>query len=413
MNKIDSGIFVHPWDIVHEGAEQVLETISDLGVSRINLATSYHAGRYILPRDPKQRVFHAEEGVVYFKPDPGYFVKSLLKPIRSSKFADVDVVELVTQESKKYNLGVNSWTVTLHNSNFAKSHPELAVVDAFGDVDQNFICPSHKETIEYVKALVQNLAGQYDLNAIQLESIGYPWSLKHNDQHEIFGSRLEPLVSELITTCFCDNCTELMSKSNLKPEEMKKLVVKIVDTSLRMPSNVMHSVPPEEIMRNAYVLSSDIDLLHDLLKFKHGHTNETLQEVRNALRDIRSRKTQLRLLAQGGSSMEFSVGRGCEGINLSSASKILDGIDLVTYVKEPENVYYQVLWTKFEIQEACSLHASLRINFPITTSRGTLEAEMNAALEAGATGLEFYNYGWTNKKGLEWLKKSLSNVANP
>jgi len=413
LNKIDSGIFVHPWDIVHEGAEQVLETISDLGVSRINLATSYHAGRYILPRDPKQRVFHAEEGVVYFKPDPGYFVKSLLKPIRSSKFADVDVVELVTQESKKYNLGVNSWTVTLHNSNFAKSHPELAVVDAFGDVDQNFICPSHKETIEYVKALVQNLAGQYDLNAIQLESIGYPWSLKHNDQHEIFGSRLEPLVSELITTCFCDNCTELMSKSNLKPEEMKKLVVKIVDTSLRMPSNVMHSVPPEEIMRNAYVLSSDIDLLHDLLKFKHGHTNETLQEVRNALRDIRSRKTQLRLLAQGGSSMEFSVGRGCEGINLSSASKILDGIDLVTYVKEPENVYYQVLWTKFEIQEACSLHASLRINFPITTSRGTLEVEMNAALEAGATGLEFYNYGWTNKKGLEWLKKSLSNVANP
>ena len=165
-------------------------------------------------------------------------------------------------------------------------------------------------------------------------------------------------------------------------------------------------------MRNAYVLSSDIDLLHDLLKFKHRCTNETLQQVRNALKDIRSRKMQLRLLAQGGSSMEFSVGRGCEGINLGSASKILDGIDLVTYVKESENVYYQVLWTKFEIEKACSLHASLRINFPIATNRGALEAEMNAALEAGATGLEFYNYGWTNKKGLEWLKKSLSNVEN-
>jgi len=397
---------------MHEGVDHVLETISDLGMSRINLATSYHAGRYILPRDPKQRVFHAEEGVVYFKPDMGYFVKSVLKPIRSTKFTDVDVVELMTRDSKNYNLGVNSWTVTLHNSNFAKSYPELAVVDAFGDVDQNFICPSHEETIEYVKGLVQNLAGQYELNAIQLESIGYPWSLKHNDQHEIFGSRLEPLVSELITTCFCDRCTELMARSNLKPQETRKLVVKIIDTSFGMPSNVMQSVSPEEIMRNAYVLSSDIDLLHDLLKFKHSCTNETLQQVRNALKDIRSRKTQLRLLAQGGSSMELSVGRGCEGINLGSASKILDGIDLVTYVKEPDNVYYQVLWTKFEIQEGCSLHASLRINFPITTNRGTFEAEMNAALEAGATGLEFYNYGWTNKKGLEWLKKSLSNVEN-
>ena len=152
---------MHPWDVMHEGAAQVLETISDLGVSRINLATSYHAGRYILPRDPKQRVFHAEEGVVYFKPDMGYFAKSVLKPIRSSRFADVDVVEVVTRESKNYNLGVNSWTVTLHNSNFARSHPELAVVDAFGDIDQNFICPSHEETIEYVKGLVQNLAEQY------------------------------------------------------------------------------------------------------------------------------------------------------------------------------------------------------------------------------------------------------------
>ncbi|HYB04322.1 MAG TPA: hypothetical protein VED17_07665, partial [Nitrososphaerales archaeon] len=76
-------------------------------------------------------------------------------------------------------------------------------MDAFEEVDQNFLCPARPETIEYVKALMRNLAEGYELNAIQLEAIGYPWSLRHNDQHQIFGSRLEPLVSELITTCFC------------------------------------------------------------------------------------------------------------------------------------------------------------------------------------------------------------------
>jgi len=409
LKNIDSGIFVHPWDVIHEGAGKLLKTISDLGVNRINLATSYHAGRYILPRDPVQRIFSAEEGVVYFKPDPTYYEKTPLKPIRSSKFGDVDVVDLVTRESKNYGLSVNSWTVTLHNSNFARSHPELAVVDAFGVVDQNFICPSHEGTIEYVKGLVRNLADRYDLHAIQLESIGYPWSLKHNDQHEIFGSRLEPLVSELLTTCFCKKCTDKMTGVGMDPQEMKRLVSRIVDTSFSLPANVMQSIPPEEIMRNAYVLSSEVDSLHNLIRFKHRCTTETLQTLRDALKDS---GVYLRLLAQGGSSLEFSVGRGCEGFNIQEASKILDGIDLVTYVREPENVYYQVLWTKFEVHDNCSLHASLRTNFPISTSRTALEAQMRAALEAGATGLEFYNYGWTNGKGLEWLKQSLENVRN-
>ncbi|HYB04321.1 MAG TPA: hypothetical protein VED17_07660 [Nitrososphaerales archaeon] len=65
MKKIDSGTFVHPWDVVHEGADNLLETVSGLEVNRINLATSYHAGRYILPRNPKKRIFQAGEEVVY------------------------------------------------------------------------------------------------------------------------------------------------------------------------------------------------------------------------------------------------------------------------------------------------------------------------------------------------------------
>jgi hypothetical protein len=412
LKKIDSGIFVHPWDVVHEGVENLLETVSGLGVNRINLATSYHAGRYILPRDPKQRIFQAEEGVVYFKPDLSFFERSLLKPVRSTKFGNVDVLEEVTKAAKNYNLAVNSWTVTLHNSHFAKSHPELAVEDAFGEIDQNFLCPSRPETIEYVKALVRNLAEKYELNAIQLEAIGYPWSLRHNDQHEIFGSRLEPLVSELITTCFCKNCTEKMARLGMNPEEARKLVTQIVDTSFSMPSNVMQFVPSEEIIRNSHVLSTDLSALYELLKFKQQVIKEMLEALRDALRDSNSQKVQLRLLALGGSSLELSVGRGCEGINLHDASQVLDGIDLVTYVKEPENVYYQVLWTKFEVEARCSLHASLRINYPIANTRSALESQMKAALDAGVTGLEFYNYGWTNRKGLEWLRQSLASVQN-
>ncbi|MCR8486979.1 MAG: hypothetical protein NDP22_01015 [Crenarchaeota archaeon] len=43
-----------------EGAENVMNLLSEIGVTHINLATSYHCGRYIRP-------IIAKEGVIYFE----------------------------------------------------------------------------------------------------------------------------------------------------------------------------------------------------------------------------------------------------------------------------------------------------------------------------------------------------------
>ena len=69
-------MYVHPWDVADEGPDSVLERITSTGIRVVNLATSYHSGRYLLQHNPKRRkVYFAEEGVVYFKPDPAYFQK--------------------------------------------------------------------------------------------------------------------------------------------------------------------------------------------------------------------------------------------------------------------------------------------------------------------------------------------------
>ena len=409
---INAGIFLHPWDILDEGSEQVFSRIKEAGIKHVNLATSYHSGRYILPHNPKRKTYFAEEGVVYFRPDPSFFEDTPVKPKMSSQFPDVDVVALATQEARKYGIGVNSWTVTLHNSRLGRAHPEAAVVNPYGDTDYNFLCPNNPNSRKFLIGLVRNLAEKYELEAIQLESAGYIWGLEHGDHHEMLGTQIEPFTSDLMGICFCKNCAAKMEQEKLHPDSLRRLVRSVVDLSFDTPTNVLHKIPIEETLRNSYVLSTDVEELHELLRFKRATVNSLLEEVRDALKSSNP-KTKLHVIGAGGFTGGGSgvMGRGSEGINLHDLAKIVDGIDLIDYVSDPEMVYYHVQWVKFEVG-SCPIYVALRPSFPTLYTKESIEGEVVAAMQAGASGVEFYNYGWTSLRNLGWVKQSLEAASS-
>jgi hypothetical protein len=409
---INAGIFLHPWDILDEGSEQVFSRIKEAGIRHVNLATSYHSGRYILPHNPKRKTYFAEEGVVYFRPDPSFFEDTPIKPRMSSQFPDVDIVALATEEARKYGIGVNSWTVTLHNSRLARAHPEAAVVNPYGDTDYNFLCPNNPHSRKFLIGLVRNLAERYQLEAIQLESAGYIWGLEHGDHHEMLGTQVEPFTSDLMGICFCKNCVAKMEQQKLHTDSVKRLVRSIVDLSFDTPTNVLHKIPVEETLRNSYVLSTDIEELHELLRFKRATVNSLLEDARDALKSSNP-DTKLRVIGAGGFTGGGSgvMGRGSEGINLHDLAKIVDGIDLIDYVSDPEMVYYHVQWVKFEVG-SCPVYVALRPSFPTLYTKESIEGEVVAAMQAGASGVEFYNYGWTSLRNLGWVKQSLEAASS-
>lgn len=409
---INAGIFLHPWDILDEGSEQVFSRIKEAGIKHVNLATSYHSGRYILPHNPKRKTYFAEEGVVYFRPDPSFYEDTPIKPKMSSQFPDVDVVALATEEARKYGIGVNSWTVTLHNSRLGRAHPEAAVVNPYGDTDYNFLCPNNPDSRKFLIGLVRNLAEKYKLEAIQLESAGYIWGLEHGDHHEMLGTQIEPFTSDLMGICFCKNCAAKMEQEKLHPDSLRRLVRSVVDLSFDTPTNVLHKIPIEETLRNSYVLSTDVEELHELLRFKRATVNSLLEEVRDALKSSNP-KTKLHVIGAGGFTGGGSgvMGRGSEGINLHDLSKIVDGIDLIDYVSDPEMVYYHVQWVKFEVG-SCPIYVALRPSFPTLYTKESIEGEVVAAMQAGASGVEFYNYGWTSLRNLGWVKQSLEAASS-
>ena len=398
MNAFPGGIWLHPWDLVDEGAETVLGRVSDMGLDYVGLATSYHQGRYLLPHNPRRRMYLAEEGVVYFQPHPELYKDTLLKPRRSSN-VPTDALALLLKHAPNYGIKVKSWTVCLHNHEFVRQFPEMALEDMNGDRDPNFLCPNNPNSRNYVLALTRDLASNYDLEAVTLESFGYPWGFEHFDHHETFGTYVEPLFQYLLTTCFCNYCKKRASEENLDLERLRKTAKGIVDLSLSMPPSIQPRVPLEYQYKNLYDLTNDYDEIRALLSFKQTTAAQTLQAAKDVLRD-------------SGSDAKLGVTplimyRGPEGINLRGVSKIIDEADVATYFSEVEPVEYFTRWLKHETEGNCELNIILRTSYPFAFSLSTIRDQILSVKRGGANGVAFYNYGWTALENFGAIKSGL------
>ena len=65
-------------------------TFCPWGFKGINLAVSYHAGKFIHPRSIRHRVYFPEDGVIYFRPRATY---KRIKPVLSGLLEQGDVLE--------------------------------------------------------------------------------------------------------------------------------------------------------------------------------------------------------------------------------------------------------------------------------------------------------------------------------
>jgi hypothetical protein len=406
--QLSASMYLHPWDVIDEKADTVLQRIKDGGMEAVNLATSYHTGRYILPHNPKRKIFSAEEGVVYFKPQMELYKNTVLKPRPSTTYLGKDVLMEVVQRSSQYDLAVNSWTVVFHNSVFAAAHPDLAVRNVFGDSDANRLCPSSDGARNYLFALVKDLATNYQLGSIMLESIGFPAGASHGNHHETFGTPIEPVVSELLATCFCDACVANAKKQGIDLTSYRKKVAQIIELSTGMPQHVLERVPIEQQLKNLHVLSHEMDEIKELVTFKATIVSELLRETKNALKDTSS-KCSLTTAAYAILAGEPNLGRGSEGIFISAIKSEVDAINFVAYTGEPAEAYYLVKWAKYEAGD-CPILVVLRPGYPVLTSREAVLNEIKAVAEAGADGFQFYNYGWTPLVNFAWVREGLDAV---
>jgi len=402
MVKNYFAMYLHPWDLVDEGPDNVFSTMRDMGLTHVNLATSYHCGRYILPHNPKKFIYFAEEGVVYFDPAPEFYNKTKLKPRKSQKYKNYDALKIAVNDSKNYGMSVNSWTVCLHNYELVRSHPDVAVRDPFDNIDENFMCPNNPDAREYVIGLTSNLASKYDLNMIQLESVGFPWGITHFDHHETYGIYVDPLLSYLYSSCYCPHCEAKAKEHGIKLSEIKKKAREIVSSMANAPPDIHVNLPEIDLASNLYEYLLIDEQIKQLIEFKSITTSEIVQQIRE---NIKSIDKNVKISVITGAAMWLN-----EGFNPYKISKIVDAIDYICYFENPRRIENYVRTLRRQTEENCWIIPSIRTNYPTISTRENLSMSIQAAIDGGADGLSLYNYGWTPKTIFSWIRTVISQL---
>ncbi len=377
-----SFIYTHAWDFHDEGLHDVCRRVSDWGIEAVNLASSYHAGYFIHSHNPNHKMYMAEDGVVYFRPNKKYFEETPLKPNLAAIAQDTDWLDAVGQVADSYEIKLMSWTVCNHNTPLGLVHPEHTITNIFGDSYPHALCPSSPGTRGYVRGLCRNLAAEYPMYAISLEAPDFS-GIPHGHHHERFGTFLRPLEELLMSLCFCKWCLKRAGETGIELQSIGVLVrAHLVSYFEEAP------IPPRGRPANLGEMLDAIPELAEMMRFREKVEASLIAEIRHDLALL----GETLLVAHDGYRADYHAS--------------VDGFIVDCYGKDPGDVF-QTLVKERLAPGNHQLWAGLRTGFNEILGPGELEDLVTAASKGGADGVGFYNYSETPLRALEWIRPAL------
>lgn len=214
------GVYLYPWDAAGDPA--CADRVAGLGADRVLLAAAYHTVRALSPAHPTRRVVTADHSAVYYRPDRSRWNGREVQPAVAT-WAPGAFHE-GAQALRGAGLGVYAWAVLTHNQRLGTVHPDLAVVNAFGDRYPWALCPANPRVREYCAALAAEVAALPEIDGVELESCGW-YGFEHLHAHDKTGSAaLPPPARELLSLCFCGACRIEYEKAGIAVDRLRDQV---------------------------------------------------------------------------------------------------------------------------------------------------------------------------------------------
>ena len=389
-----AGLDMFPWDFVDGGLDEVLNFVRDLGITRLNLTSTYHAGFFLLPHNPKRRVYMLEDGVVYFHPTDSRFADSPIKPALASFCAETDWFGEICQRAHNMGMQVSAWTVCLHNTRVGLLHPECTIQNVFGDSYPHALTPAHPAAKAYVRALVADLAEKYPLYSIRLEAPNYrrrahgslPWVSGHH--HERDGVHLRDLEEVLMDLSFNPADISAAQQQGVDVETIRRAVRNHMDRYFAEAPSV-----PTDLPQTIEQFRSEVPALADLEAYYRRAEETLLAELRQ---EVQPRGVKL----QGGGH-----------------SPLLDVASAGGHGEPPERVAELARDAKASVSPEQELLFAIRLGFagpgmgtPIVTEEQMCDVT-RAVADNGPDGIVYYNYSESPRRPVEWIKPALRSVG--
>ncbi|MEF2071203.1 hypothetical protein [Consotaella aegiceratis] len=390
-------MWTYPWDLQDQGiAEARGELCNRAGLNMVSLATSYHAGRFLQPRSPNQKAYFPEDGTVYYQPDESLWQDKEIRPLMARNVIERgDMLCRLVEERERGGPQVSCWTVCLHNTRLGMKHPEHVTRNAFGNPNYYNLCPSSPAARAYVTTMARDIS-RYKPDRIELESPNF-MGFAHEYHHEKDGVGLNEEDDFLLSLCFCEHCMARSRLAGVDGEAARRTVQRLIaDLCEReVPHKQFPDFPKAGI--DAFVALPE---LHAYLAWRREPVTSLIADIREATDP--ATKVVLIDLKDG----------WLGGVDLAAAGRQCDGAILCCYFMPPEQVRELIAEGRAALGPDKFLGAGYRVFYPEVTSASALAARAKAAVDAGADGINFYNYGLIPQKRLDWVRTAVDALRS-
>ncbi|MEV6969053.1 hypothetical protein AB0M47_28450 [Hamadaea sp. NPDC051192] len=204
----------YPWDC--NGDPAFADRVRDHGLEWVTLAAAYHSTRAATPLHPGRQLVDAHSAALY---RPVRDVWRRLRPIGASWLPEPDPFGQAARGLRRKGLKVSAWIVLTHNTRLGREHPDVSVVNCFGERYPYALCPAHEEVRDYAATLAAEALHDVEVDAVSLEACGQ-LGLVHLSQHEKTDDAWTPLAQRLLSVCCCAACRSAWSARGLDAIEV-------------------------------------------------------------------------------------------------------------------------------------------------------------------------------------------------
>ena len=384
-------VWTYPWDLHDIGFDAALDMLSAQGVNTVSLATSYHAGRFLQPGNPRRRVWFPQDGTVYYAVDPARWADHEIVPLEADIVAaEGDYLARLTERRGAGGPKVSCWTVCLHNTRLGMLHPDHVVRTAHGDPQYYGLCPSSPAARSYVTTMVAEISERYRPDRIELESPDF-MGFDHGYHHEKDGLGLLAEDRFLLGVCFCDHCMARARNAGVPAEAARDTVRRLLDDAFA-----------RELPRAVFPRFSDDG---PAAFAEHGELAQYLdwrrEPVSSLIREIRQAAhpgTRVLLI-------DFE-GSWWGGVDLPSIADNCDGVVHCAYTTPPDRIGPALTAARDILGPGKTIIAGFQLFHPEVADRDDMRSRAQAALPL-ADGINFYNLGLVPAARLGWIGHSL------
>lgn len=384
-------LWAYPWDLHDLGGGAALAELALLGVNTISLATSYHAGRFLQPGNPRRRIWYPQDGTVYFRPDPARWDGHEIVPLMADIVpAEGDMLTTVTESG----LALSCWTVCLHNTRLGMMHPGHVLRTAHGDAQYYGLCPSSPAARAYVTTLVAEVADRFRPARIELESPDF-MGFDHGYHHEKDGLPALPEDAFLLGICFCDHCQTRAQAAGVDAGVACARARDLLDAAFarELPQAQFPDFPALGIS----AFAGEAALL-DYLCWRSEPVTSLLAEIHETV----AGKSRILLI-------DFAES-WWGGLDAKAAIRHVDGILHCAYFTPPTDIGPLMEKTRAVIGPDKTLIAGFQLFHPNVADRADLAARV-ASAAPHVDGCNFYNLGLVPPARLGWIRTALAAFA--